>query len=44
MTDALASPASAAAQRPWLSSYPPGVAGDVPVDTYSSLVPLLEES
>ena len=45
MTDALASPAPAAArQRPWLSSYPPGVAGDVPVDTYSSLVPLLEES
>ena len=45
MTDALATPASAAAtQRPWLNAYPPGVPGEVAVDTYSSLVPLLEES
>jgi long-chain acyl-CoA synthetase len=45
MTDALASPAPAtSAPRPWLAAYPPGVPGDVAVDTYSSLVPLLEES
>ncbi|HYP31407.1 MAG TPA: long-chain-fatty-acid--CoA ligase [Burkholderiaceae bacterium] len=30
--------------RPWLTQYPPGVPGEVAVDTYSSLVPLLEES
>src|SRR6202000_523294 len=30
--------------RPWLTQYPPGVPGTVPVDTYASLVPLLEES
>ncbi|MBW8759123.1 MAG: long-chain-fatty-acid--CoA ligase [Burkholderiales bacterium] len=30
--------------RPWLAHYPPGVPGTVPVDTYASLVPLLEES
>ena len=30
--------------RPWLTHYPPGVPGTVAVDTYSSLVPLLEES
>ena len=45
MTDAIATPAPAAAmQRPWLNAYPPGVPGEVAVDTYSSLVPLLEES
>ena len=48
MTDALASPASPAPAtslpRPWLAAYPPGVPGEVAVDTYSSLVPLLEES
>jgi long-chain acyl-CoA synthetase len=45
MTDALATPVFAAAtQRPWLNAYPPGVPGEVAVDTYSSLVPLLEES
>jgi long-chain acyl-CoA synthetase len=45
MTDALATSAPAAASsRPWLTHYPPGVPGTVAVDTYSSLVPLLEES
>ncbi|MEO5687501.1 MAG: long-chain-fatty-acid--CoA ligase [Burkholderiaceae bacterium] len=45
MTDALASPAPAtSAPRPWLTAYPPGVPSHVAVDTYSSLVPLLEES
>jgi len=45
MTDALATSASPASQaRPWLTQYPPGVPGTVAVDTYSSLVPLLEES
>ena len=45
MTDALATPVSAAStQRPWLNAYPPGVPGEVAVDAYSSLVPLLEES
>ena len=45
MTDALATPASAASSsRPWLTQYPPGVPGTVAVDTYPSLVPLLEES
>ncbi|HEY9029654.1 MAG TPA: long-chain-fatty-acid--CoA ligase [Burkholderiaceae bacterium] len=31
-------------RRPWVTQYPPGVPGDVPVDTYPSLVPLLQES
>ena len=45
MTDALASPTPATSTaRPWLTAYPPGVPGEVAVDTYSSLVPLLEES
>ena len=45
MTDALATSAPATSlPRPWLKHYPPGVPGDVAVDTYSSLVPLLEES
>jgi long-chain acyl-CoA synthetase len=45
MTDALASTAPAPTMpRPWVAQYPPGVPGVVPVDTYSSLVPLLEES
>jgi long-chain acyl-CoA synthetase len=45
MTDALAYPAPATSTpRPWLTAYPPGVPGEVAVDTYSSLVPLLEES
>ena len=45
MNDALAPAATATAtSRPWLTQYPPGVPGDVPVDTYPSLVPLLEES
>ena len=45
MTDAIATSAPAASTtRPWLTQYPPGVPGDVAVDTYSSLVPLLEES
>jgi long-chain acyl-CoA synthetase len=44
MTDALATPAAAALQRPWLDAYPPGVPGEVAVDTYASLVPMLEES
>src|SRR6187399_1533099 len=45
MTDAIAPPAPATStQRPWLNAYPPGVPGEVAVDTYSSLVPLLEES
>jgi long-chain acyl-CoA synthetase len=47
MTDAhaLSAPAPAAATpRPWLEQYPPGVPGEVAVDTYPSLVPLLEES
>ncbi len=45
MTDTLASSAPATTmQRPWVTQYPPGVPGVVPVDTYSSLVPLLEES
>jgi long-chain acyl-CoA synthetase len=42
MNDALAP--TAAMQRPWLTQYPPGVPGTVAVDTYASLVPLLEES
>jgi len=44
MNDALAPTAATATTRPWLTQYPPGVPGSVPVDTYSSLVPLLEES
>ena len=46
MTDAFAATAapSAALQRPWLNAYPPGVPSVVAVDTYASLVPLLEES
>ncbi len=45
MNDALAPTAAATAiPRPWLAHYPPGVPGTVPVDTYASLVPLLEES
>ena len=45
MNDALASTAAATATpRPWLTQYPPGVPGTVSVDTYASLVPLLEES
>ena len=45
MTDALATSAPATSlSRPWLTHYPPGVPGTVAVDTYSSLVPLLEES
>ena len=45
MTDALAtSTATAPLQRPWLNAYPPGVPGHVAVDTYASLVPMLEES
>ena len=45
MTDAFATSAPATSlPRPWLKQYPPGVPGDVAVDTYSSLVPLLEES
>jgi long-chain acyl-CoA synthetase len=47
MNDALASAAPASTTdmpRPWLTQYPPGVPGEVAVDTYSSLVPLLEES
>jgi len=45
MTDALASTAPATTTpRPWVTQYPPGVPGDVPVDTYPSLVPLLQES
>jgi len=45
MTDTLASAAPATTMpRPWVTQYPPGVPGTVPVDTYSSLVPLLEES
>ena len=45
MTDAIATSApTASTTRPWLTQYPPGVPGDVAVDTYSSLVPLLEES
>jgi len=45
MTDALATSVPAAStRRPWLTQYPSGVPDVVPVDTYSSLVPLLEES
>ena len=45
MTDAIASPAPATSSpRPWLTQYPPGVPGVVAVDTYPSLVPLLQES
>ena len=45
MNDALAPTAAATATpRPWLTQYPSGVPGTVPVDTYASLVPLLEES
>jgi long-chain acyl-CoA synthetase len=45
MTDALATTASpASVSRPWLTQYPPGVPGSVAVDTYTSLVPLLDES
>ena len=45
MNDALASTTAATATpRPWLTQYPPGVPGTVAVDTYPSLVPLLEES
>jgi long-chain acyl-CoA synthetase len=43
MNDALAS-ATLTSSRPWLAQYPPGVPGTVAVDTYASLVPLLEES
>jgi long-chain acyl-CoA synthetase len=45
MTDAstISAPAHSLS-RPWLTQYPPGVPGEVAVDTYSSLVPLLEES
>ena len=47
MTEAFAAPAPAPATalpRPWLKHYPPGVPGVVPVDTYPSIVTLLEES
>ena len=47
MTEAHATSAPASATtspRPWLTQYPPGVPGTVAVDTYASLVPLLEES
>jgi len=45
MNDALASSAAATVTpRPWLTQYPAGVPGTVPVDSYASLVPLLEES
>jgi long-chain acyl-CoA synthetase len=47
MTEAFAAPAPAPATalpRPWLKHYPPGVPGVVPVDTYPSIVALLEES
>jgi len=45
MTEALASsPAATANPRPWLAQYPPGVPADVAVDSYASLVPLLEEA
>jgi len=43
MTEAIAAPAPAT-PRPWLAHYPPGVPGTVAVDTYPSLVALLEES
>ncbi|HEY8976717.1 MAG TPA: long-chain-fatty-acid--CoA ligase [Burkholderiaceae bacterium] len=43
MNDAIAS-AALTPPRPWLTQYPPGVPGTVAVDTYASLVPLLEES
>jgi len=43
MTEAFAAPAPAV-PRPWLAHYPPGVPGTVAVDTYPSLVALLEES
>ncbi|HEY8972752.1 MAG TPA: AMP-binding protein, partial [Burkholderiaceae bacterium] len=43
MNDVLAS-AATTSSRPWLTQYPPGVPGTVAVDTYASLVPLLEES
>ncbi|UXH77926.1 long-chain-fatty-acid--CoA ligase [Roseateles amylovorans] len=32
------------ADKPWLASYPPGVAADLPTDVYPSLVALLEEA
>jgi len=44
MNDALSPTAATAIPRPWLAQYPPGVPATVPVDTYASLVPLLEES
>ena len=47
MTEAHATSAPASATtspRPWLMQYPPGVPGTVAVDSYASLVPLLEES
>ncbi len=44
MNDPLAPSAATALSRPWLSHYPPGVPADVAVDTYASLVELLEES
>jgi long-chain acyl-CoA synthetase len=45
MTDAHAAPVPAhSLPRPWLTQYPPGVPGEVAMDAYSSLVPLLEES
>ncbi len=35
---------SSVAHRPWLGAYPPGVAADIDVTRYTSLVHLLEES
>ncbi|OWQ83739.1 long-chain fatty acid--CoA ligase [Roseateles terrae] len=32
------------AAQPWLASYPPGVAAQIPLDRYGSLVELLEEA
>jgi long-chain acyl-CoA synthetase len=45
MTDALDTSAPApSTSRPWLTQYPPGVPAVVSVDSYASLVALLEES
>jgi len=37
-------PAMSSASKPWLQSYPPGVAAEIDVKVYGSLVDLLEES
>jgi long-chain acyl-CoA synthetase len=37
-------PPLSAAERPWLSSYPPGVPAEIDTAAYNSLVALLEES